>query len=215
MSKIVIVDCGTGNLRSVAKALEFVASPENQIIVSDQSDALFAADRVVFPGHGAMGQCMLNLRKKALDIALYECLKTKPFLGICLGLALLMEYSDENEGTEGLGIIKGKVSRFPSGATDEQDNVYKVPHIGWNRVQQFDHHPLWEGISNDGYFYFAHSYYAELDNATNISASTDHAVKFASAISYQNIFATQFHPEKSQKTGLTLLKNFLNWEVAG
>ena len=212
MATVVVLDYGSSNLRSVAKALEFV-SDQQQIIVTDLPDQIFAADRVVFPGQGAIGQCMNSLREKGLDDVIRECVRNKPFLGICLGLQSLMDESDEDGCTRGLGIIAGGVKRFPDNVQDEKGFICKIPHMGWNQVYQQKQHALWHGIENGSRFYFVHSYYVQPENEDAIAAITNYATSFTSAAARDNIFATQFHPEKSQKAGLTLLKNFLHWEI--
>jgi imidazole glycerol-phosphate synthase subunit HisH len=212
MTTVVVLDYGSSNLRSVAKALEFVADG-HQVIVTDLAKQILAADRVVFPGQGAIGQCMNSLRGKGLDDVIRECVRDKPFLGICLGLQSLMDDSDEDGGTKGLGIIAGGVKRFPDNVRDEKDYICKIPHMGWNQVYQQQPHPLWRGIDNNARFYFVHSYYVQPEKDDDIAAITNYATSFASAVARDNIFATQFHPEKSQKAGLTLLNNFLHWEI--
>jgi imidazole glycerol-phosphate synthase subunit HisH len=211
MSKVVVLDYGTSNLRSVAKALEFVADNQHDILVTDQRQEILNADRVVFPGQGAVGQCMQRLHDTGLGDLVKECIDTKPFLGICLGLQSLMRESDEDGGVEGLGIIPGKVVRFPDHVKDEHGDVCKIPHMGWNRVTQQKPHPLWRGIEDGTRFYFVHSYYVQTENDEDIAAKTNYAAEFTSAVAKGNIFATQFHPEKSQHAGLALLKNFLSW----
>lgn len=213
MAKIVVLDYGTSNLRSVAKALEHVSDTEHQITVSDKAGTILAADRVVFPGQGAVGQCMNSLKEKELDEVILECIKNKPFLGICLGLQSLMDHSDEDGGVDCLGIIPGQVRRFTDAGVDEQGNLQKIPHMGWNQVWQSRNHPLWDGIKDGERFYFVHSYYVCPDNVEDIVAETDYITRFVSAVARDNIFATQFHPEKSQHAGLSLLKNFLTWEL--
>lgn len=211
MSNIAVLDYGTSNLRSVAKALEFVANNQHVILVTDQRQEILSADRVVFPGQGAVGQCMKSLKDSGLDDVVKECINTKPFLGICLGLQSLMQTSDEDGGVEGLGIIPGKVVRFPDNVKDEHGDICKIPHMGWNRVTQQAPHPLWKDIEDGARFYFVHSYYVQTENDEDIAAKTNYATEFTSAVARENVFATQFHPEKSQHTGLTLLKNFLSW----
>ena len=212
MSKIVVLDYGSSNLRSVAKALETVATENQDIAITDNPKTVLNADKVVFPGQGAIGHCMKNLQEKKLDNAIKQCIKNKPFLGICLGLQSLMEHSDEDDGTNGLGVMAGNVIRFPSNAKDEKNNTYKIPVMGWNQVYQTKKHPLWNGIDDGSRFYFVHSYYVKMKNESDIAASTDYICRYTSAASRDNIFATQFHPEKSQRPGLTLLKNFLGWD---
>jgi len=212
MSTVVVLDYGASNLRSVAKALEYVAGNDHKIIISNQSERISQADRVVFPGQGAIGQCMTSLKEKGLDKLIIDCIKTKPFLGICLGLQSLMGKSDENGGTTCLNLIPGKVIRFQDNMKDEDGNTYKIPHMGWNNVFQKNEHPLWTGIEYGTRFYFVHSYYVQPDNNGDIASVTDYVVQFTSAAMQDNIFAVQFHPEKSQYAGLTLLKNFLSWD---
>lgn len=212
MSKVAVLDYGTSNLRSVAKALEFVSDNQHEILVTDQRQEILTADRIVFPGQGAMGQCMQRLKDSGLDNIVQECVSTKPFLGICLGLQSLMQESDEDGGVKGLGIIPGKVIRFPDNVKDEHGDNCKIPHMGWNRVNQQKPHPLWKGIEDGARFYFVHSYYVQPDNDEDLAAKTNYAVEFTSAAAKGNVFATQFHPEKSQHAGLTLLKNFLSWD---
>jgi len=212
MSQIAVLDYGTSNLRSVAKALEFVANNRYEILVTDQRQEILNADRVVFPGQGAVGQCMKSLKDSGLDDVVKECIDTRPFLGICLGLQSLMQASDEDGGVEGLGIIPGKVSRFPDNVKDEHDDICKIPHMGWNRVNQQKPHALWKDIEDGARFYFVHSYYVQVENDEDSAAKTNYATEFTSAVARGNVFATQFHPEKSQHAGLTLLRNFLSWD---
>ena len=212
MSKIVVLDYGSSNLRSVAKALETVATKNQDIAITDNPKTVLNADKVVFPGQGAIGHCMKNLQEKKLDDVIKQCIKNKPFLGICLGLQSLMEHSDEDGGTKGLGVMSGNVIRFPNNAKDEKNNVYKIPAMGWNQVYQTKQHPLWNGIDEGSRFYFVHSYYVKMNDDSDIAGSTDYICRYTSAASRNNVFATQFHPEKSQQAGLTLLKNFLDWD---
>ena len=212
MSKIVVLDYGSSNLRSVAKALETVATKNQDIAITDNPKTVLNADKVVFPGQGAIGHCMKNLQEKKLDDVIKQCIKNKPFLGICLGLQSLMEHSDEDGGTKGLGVMSGNVIRFPNNAKDEKNNVCKIPAMGWNQVYQTKKHPLWNGIDEGSRFYFVHSYYVKMNDDSDIAGSTDYICRYTSAASRNNVFATQFHPEKSQQAGLTLLKNFLDWD---
>ena len=208
---VAILDYGSGNLHSVAKALEFVAGGDYSVLVSDDRDAVLAAERIVFPGQGAIGQCMQTLIDKGFPALLRDCILNKPFLGICLGLQTLMDFSEEDNGTEGLALIPGKVLRFPPAARNESGDPYKIPHMGWNQVTQTTPHPLWNNIRDDERFYFVHSYYVEPENEDDSAGVTDYIVRFTSAAARDNLFATQFHPEKSQRPGLTLLRNFLDW----
>ncbi|MEM6998735.1 MAG: imidazole glycerol phosphate synthase subunit HisH [Pseudomonadota bacterium] len=213
MSKVVVLDYGSSNLRSVAKALETVAGSDHSITVSSNAETILSADKVVFPGQGAIGQAMTHLKEQQLDSVISECIMNKPFLGICLGLQSLMDYSEEDGGVEGLGILPGDVVRFEDNIKDEEGNAYKIPSMGWNQVYQNQAHPLWEGIEDGSRFYFVHSYYVKPDLESDIAASTDYICRYTSAAARDNLFATQFHPEKSQHAGLTLLKNFLSWKI--
>ena len=208
---VAILDYGSGNLHSVAKALEHVAGQDYLVLVSGDRDTVLAAERIVFPGQGAIGQCMQTLVAKDFPALLRECLLSKPFLGVCLGLQTLMDFSEEDGGTDGLALIPGKVLRFPAAARDENGDPYKIPHMGWNKVKQSGAHPLWQNIEDNERFYFVHSYYVQPEHESDSSGLTDYIVNFTSAAARDNLFATQFHPEKSQKPGLTLLRNFLDW----
>ena len=212
MSKVAVLDYGTSNLRSVAKALEFVAGSQHDILVTNQRQEILSADRIVFPGQGAVGQCMQSLKESGLDEVIKECISNKPFLGICLGLQSLMQESDEDGGVKGLGIIPGKVVRFPDNIKDKHGDICKIPHMGWNRVNQQKPHPLWKDIEDGARFYFVHSYFVQVENDVDCAAKTNYAAEFTSAAARDNVFATQFHPEKSQHAGLTLLENFLSWD---
>ena len=208
---VAILDYGSGNLHSVVKALEYVAAGDYSVLVSGDRDTVLAAERIVFPGQGAIGQCMQTLVDKDFPALLKHCIRNKPFLGICLGLQTLLDFSEEDNGTDGLALIPGKALRFPADARDDRDNPYKIPHMGWNKVRQTTLHPLWNDIRDDERFYFVHSYYVKPERASDSTGVTDYIVNFTSAAARDNLFATQFHPEKSQRPGLTLLRNFLDW----
>jgi glutamine amidotransferase len=213
MTTIAVIDYGMGNLRSVCKALEHVA-PKAQVRLVTTADALLSADRVVFPGQGAIRACVTALDEHNLHEPLMRALEQKPFLGICLGLQALYESSEEGGGTPGLGVIPGTVKRFPRAAMHAADgSQLKVPHMGWSRVQQETTHPIWQNIENGSRFYFVHSYYAETTESSWVSGTTEYGVRFTSAAARENIFAVQFHPEKSQHAGLQLLENFVRWDV--
>ena len=204
-----IVDYGMGNLRSVAKAIEHLGG--RPLVTSDPAD-LGRADRVIFPGVGAFGDCLLALEERGLRDALLQAARSKPFLGICLGMQVLMESSEEHGLHQGLGLLPGRVLAFPKEAlVDPQGRALKIPHMGWNEVHQLAPHPLWSSIPQDARFYFVHSYYVEPADPELLAAFTPYAFPFASVVAHENIFAVQFHPEKSQRAGLTLLGNFLNW----
>ena len=212
MQSVAVIDYGASNLRSVVKALEHVSANRHRILLTDNPETIYTADKIVFPGQGAMKQCMDSLKSKGLDQVICESVFQKPYLGLCLGLQALFDYSEEDGGTNGLGIIPGKVMRFPSGMRDENGEAYKIPHMGWDLVNHEQPHPLWQGIEPDERFYFVHSYYVKPENESDICGTTDYIVPFTSVAARENLFAVQFHPEKSQKSGLRLLTNFLNWQ---
>jgi imidazole glycerol-phosphate synthase subunit HisH len=217
MATIAVVDYGMGNLRSVAKALEKVA-PEHNVIIANAPAQVDGADKVVFPGQGAMRDCMAYLDSSGLRDSVLRATKTKPLFGVCVGEQMLFEWSqegkslDDTAGTQGLGVFAGKVKRFDQ--TNEAMQGLKVPHMGWNKVFVPPHsanHPIWAGVPQGSFFYFVHSFYAD-EVATNLSSGeTDYGIRFTSAIARDNIFATQFHPEKSAAIGLQLYKNFIHW----
>jgi glutamine amidotransferase len=206
--RIAIVDYGMGNLRSVQKALAHVAPSAEAAITADPA-AIRAADRVVFPGQGAMPDCMACLAASGLGEAVREAASAKPFLGLCIGLQMLFERSDEGD-TPGLGILPGEILAF-AGAEQTREAGFKIPHMGWNEVWQARPHPLWKGIADGARFYFVHSFYCAPRDESLTAAVSRYPHAFTSAISRDNIFATQFHPEKSSAAGLTLLENFASW----
>ena len=210
MSSVAIIDYGMGNLHSIAKAVQH-ADPSASVMVTDQREAILAAERVVFPGVGAIRDCMEALNSRGLVEVLGEVAATKPLLGICLGMQALLDESEENNGTPCLGLIPGRVVRFADTLVDSAGESLKIPHMGWNEVFPRVHHPLWEGIAPGSRFYFVHSYYAQPTDSGDIAATADYPEPFAVALAHGNIFAVQFHPEKSQTAGLRLLANFLNW----
>lgn len=204
MSVVAVIDYGMGNIRSVAKAVEHVA--DVKVLITNDADSICGADRVIFPGVGALRDCMSELQRLELEDAVRYSAGTRPFLGICLGMQALMERSEENNGIPGLGIIAGAVRRFAPAPG------LKIPHMGWNQVHQQQDHPLWRDIAQDSRFYFVHSYYvAPLDDDV-VMATSCHGRDFVCALGRENVFATQFHPEKSQHAGLQLLKNFIGWD---
>ena len=211
MGSVAIIDYGMGNLHSVAKALER-AAPDAQIRVTNDPKVVAQADRVVFPGQGAMPDCMRELDARGLRPALLQAAKNKPFLGLCIGLQMLFDHSDEGD-VAGLGILPGKVIRFAANdMLDAAGQKLKVPHMGWNQVWHSRPHALWDGIDNGARFYFVHSYYAVVQNRQAISGWTKYPNEFTCAVAQGNLFAVQFHPEKSQTAGLKLLANFVNWQ---
>ncbi len=211
MGSISVIDYGMGNLHSVAKALER-AAPQALIQVTNDPKVVAEADRVVFPGQGAMPDCMRELDARGLRPALLQAAKNKPFLGLCIGLQMLFDHSDEGN-VDGLGILPGKVVRFVAAEmVDGAGQKLKVPHMGWNQVWQSHPHPLWTGIDDGARFYFVHSYYAVVQNRNNVSGWTKYPNEFTCAVEQGNLFAVQFHPEKSQTAGLQLLANFASWQ---
>ena len=210
--KIAVIDYGMGNLRSVAKAIEHVAAGA-EVRTTDDPGYIKAADRVVFPGQGAARDCMAAIGEHHLNQAVLAAAGSRPFLGICMGLQVLMRHSEENDGTDLLGLFGGEVTRFDGLARGDNGLPLKIPHMGWSPVRQARAHPLWEGIADDSRFYFVHSYRVVPEDVSVIAATTDYGVRFTSAIARDNLFATQFHPEKSADTGLRLLQNFVNWNV--
>jgi glutamine amidotransferase len=212
MKTVAVIDYGMSNLRSVSRALEHVAGREWKVLVSAEVEEIEAADKVVFPGQGAIGNCMSLLRQTGLDLAIRETIKTRPFFGICLGLQTLLGHSEESGGIAGFGIVPGIVRRFPQDLRDPlSGESLKIPHMGWNQVRHSHDHPLWKGIPDNSRFYFVHSYYADPEDKKIVAATTPYPFPFASALAFDNVFAVQFHPEKSQHAGLALLENFLAW----
>jgi glutamine amidotransferase len=208
MSVVAVVDYGMGNLRSVAKAIEHVAQGGRVLVTADPAEVA-RADRVVVPGQGAMPDCMRELGARGLRDAVIRAAAEKPFLGICIGLQMLFEHSEEGD-VSGLGLLRGRVRRFPAEETVAKG--LKVPHMGWNEVTQAESHPLWQGIADGARFYFVHSYYVEPAEPSVIAGSTVYGIPFTSAVTRANIFAVQFHPEKSAQAGLQLLGNFMRWQ---
>ncbi|TXH05674.1 MAG: imidazole glycerol phosphate synthase subunit HisH [Nevskiaceae bacterium] len=222
MSAIGVIDYGMGNLHSLGKSLERVAEGR-RVEISYDPDKLLKCDHLVLPGVGGVRACMNELRRLELNELVMEVARKKPLLGICLGMQVMLEHSDENGGVAALGLFPGNVVRFPdpqpaepSPAADGPSPAHhgdrlKVPHMGWNRVRQTRPHPVWQGVPDDSWFYFVHSYHALPQNPAHTLGTTDYIHPFASAIARDNIVAFQFHPEKSQGVGMTLLSNFVNW----
>ena len=208
MVDVAVVDYGMGNLRSVEQALRKVA-PGLEIAVSDDPDMIINAKRVVFPGQGAMPECMRELDARGLRVAVLDAARRKPFFGICIGMQMLFEHSDEGN-VAGLGMMHGKVVRFAGNMRDAQNNKLKVPHMGWNQVHHVQH-PLWEGIAQDARFYFVHSFYVQTQDASLVQATSKYPESFVCAAARDNMFTVQFHPEKSSTAGLKLLQNFVQW----
>ncbi len=216
MSKhtVAVIDYGMGNLHSVASALEHVAT-NVEVIVTADAEKIIAADRVVFPGVGAIRDCMAEILRLGVDQVVAEVAATKPMLAICVGMQALMTRSEENHGVDCLDVIQGEVKFFGNPLLDNKGQKLKVPHMGWNQLHQTIEHPLWDGIEQDSRFYFVHSYYVHADDPSLVAATTDYGVEIHAALHRDNIFAAQFHPEKSSDMGLKLLSNFLKWDGQG
>ena len=212
MQKIAVIDYGMGNLRSVVNALQFVGDGRVDVRLTSVPEQVLAADRVVFPGQGAAGDCMRAIDDCGLREAIIEASRERPFLGICMGMQVLIEYSEENQGTECLGLFPGRVAYFGDSHRDPSGVKLKVPHMGWNRVTQTRAHPLWHSIADRSRFYFVHSYYVDAVDAGIVAATTDYGFDFTSVIARDNLFALQCHPEKSATAGLQLLRNFIDWD---
>ncbi|RZI84179.1 MAG: imidazole glycerol phosphate synthase subunit HisH [Rubrivivax sp.] len=224
ISTVAVIDYGMGNLRSVSQAVEHAAQGLNlRVVVTNDPQVVRAAERVVLPGQGAMRDCMHELRAAhdgGLLGAVLDAAANKPLMGVCVGMQMLLDHSEEQD-TPGLGLIPGQVLRFRLENQRQPDGSrYKVPQMGWNRVFQARHpetgggqpHPVWEGIPDGSYYYFVHSYHARVDNPQHTAGETDYGARFTSAVARDNIFATQFHPEKSAAHGLALYRNFLRWK---
>ena len=213
---LAVVDYGMGNLRSVSQAVMHVAQGSGlSVVVTQRPEEVYAAERVVLPGQGAMRDCMRELHDSGLKDAVLDAAARKPLLGVCVGMQMLLDHSEEQD-TPGLGLIPGRVRRFDlSGQTQADGSRYKVPQMGWNRVRQSaqrgQRHPLWAGVPDESWFYFVHSYFADPANPAHSAGDTDYGQRFTCAVARDNIFATQFHPEKSADQGLHLYRNFLAW----
>ena len=204
MNTIAIIDYGMSNLSSVVKATKYVA-PNDSVIVTSNSSEINNADKVIFPGQGAAKNCMESIYNKNLDEIIKKSSQEKPFLGICMGMQVLMSYSEENAGTNCLGIFEGKVKKFKT----RQDAEIKIPHMGWNKVLKKNDHPIWHKIKDESYFYFVHSYFIDLSDKSAVIGETEYGGTFSSVIAKNNIVAIQGHPEKSSYAGLQFLKNFI------
>ena len=209
-NRIAVVDYGMGNLRSVVQALGHVASSRAEVMLTADPAVVSAADRVVFPGQGAMRDCMAELAASGLRQAVLDAACSKPFFGICVGAQLLLEHSEEGD-TPALGFFPGNVRRFASGQTTADGARLKVPHMGWNEVRQVRPHPLFAGVDDAARFYFVHSYYVDPEDRACIAGTTRYGIPFTGAVARDNIFAIQCHPEKSAQSGLALLSNFVEW----
>jgi len=216
MNTVAVIDYGMGNLHSVAKAVESLGDGARARISSDAASIL-GADRIIFPGVGAIRDCMAEICRLGIDGIVAEAVERKPLLAICVGMQALMTSSDENGHVDCLGVFAGSVRRFggDAGLSDAGGLRLKVPHMGWNTVSQEREHPLWRGIENSSRFYFVHSYYVEAAPQDRVTGCTEYGLRFASALCRDNVFAVQFHPEKSQHAGLRLLRNLLCWDGSG
>jgi len=211
MNRVAVIDYGMGNLHSVAKAVEHVGD-DLQLSVTSDEKIIMAADRVIFPGVGAMRDCMGEIIRLGIDDILRRFVETKPVLGVCVGMQALLEHSEENNGVDCIGLFAGNVIKFKEGMTNDSGETLKVPHMGWNKVRHSKSHPLWHDIPDNSRFYFVHSYYVKPGNANDVVGESTYPEYFTAALAKQNIFAVQFHPEKSQTVGLQLYKNFLTWD---
>ena len=209
---VAVVDYGMGNLRSVSQAVMHVARDSGfDVIVTSKPDEVFSAERIVLPGQGAMPDCMSELRDSGLQQAVLHAAANKPLMGVCVGMQMLLTTSDEGPA-DGLNLIPGGVHRFElAGQLQPDGSRYKVPQMGWNRVHQSRPHALWHGVPDGAYFYFVHSFYARPTDPSHSAGETDYGTRFTCALARDNIFATQFHPEKSAEHGLALYRNFIYW----
>jgi len=212
MRTIAVVDYGMGNLRSVVNALQAVGGEQDRVLLTSDPRQIDESDRIVFPGQGAARDCMHAIDEHGLRESILAAAGSRPFLGICMGLQVLIDFSEENQGTRCLGVYRGQVTYFGDSHRDARGVKLKVPHMGWNRVRQTRAHPLWHSIDDDSRFYFVHSYYLETEDPALVAATTDYGIRFTSAIARDNLFALQCHPEKSSDSGLQLLRNFIHWD---
>ena len=209
MQTVAVIDYGMGNLHSVAKALEHVGA--GRVLITSDADVIREADRVVFPGVGAIRDCMAEIRRLGFDSLVREVSQDRPFLGICVGMQALLDSSEENGGVDCIGLFPGQVKFFGKDLHEEGEHL-KVPHMGWNEVQQKVDHPLWHNIPDLARFYFVHSYYVTPEDPAVVAGTADYGIPFTCAVARDNIFAIQSHPEKSARDGLALLRNFIRWQ---
>jgi glutamine amidotransferase len=211
---IAVIDYSMGNLHSVHKALQHVT--KNNVVITSNPEEIVKADHIVFPGQGAARDCMSELNKRELVDVIKEVSTTKPFLGVCMGMQVLMEHSVEGGGVDCIGLYKGTVQHFTDhiSAIDAEGNRLKIPQMGWNQISHTQNHTLWNGIKDNARFYFVHSYFVEPEDKSLIAGETDFGIKYPSAIAKDNVFAIQSHPEKSADDGLQLLRNFTIWDGA-
>ena len=212
MQRIAVIDYGMGNLRSVSKALEHVVDKDVEVVVTSDESIIADSERVVCPGQGAAKDCMSQLQHFNMNKAVQDVIRAgRPFMGICMGLQVLLGHSDENDGTDCLNIIPGNVLRFADPLADSEGRRLKVPHMGWSKVEQTQAHPMWAGIDSGSRFYFCHSYYVAPEDSALTAGECTYGNTFTATVARDNIFACQFHPEKSAKDGLQLLANFSKW----
>ena len=215
MNKVAVIDYGMGNLHSVAKAIEYTGArlgERTEVVITSDAQHISRSDRVIFPGVGAIRDCMAEIRRLRIDRIIKQAISEKPVLAICVGMQALMQQSEENDGVKCLGLIKGRVKHFGDPLLDPHGKILKVPHMGWNQVRQTKSHPLWQDIPDKSRFYFVHSYYVEAEDLDQVAGVTNYSLDVVACLSEENIFAVQFHPEKSQEMVQTLLRNFLTWD---
>ncbi len=212
MKTIAVIDYGMGNLHSASKALEHVSEADTRVVVTGDAKTILAADRVLFPGVGAIRDCMAEIRRLGVDEIVREAIRSKPVLAICVGMQALFESSEENDGVDCIDLLPGEVKFFGRDLREENGERLKVPHMGWNQVEQVSDHPICDGIANNARFYFVHSYYVQAKNRQQVVGRCHYGTDFDVMIADGHLFATQFHPEKSAETGLKLLHNFVNWK---
>ena len=211
MTKVALLDYGMGNLHSAGKALTAVGA---DVAITRDPAVIAAADKIVFPGVGAMRDCMAEMQAAGIADAVKTAVFNKPVMAICVGMQALFERSEENDGVNCLGVLGGDVKRFDDHWLDDKNERIKVPHMGWNTITHMDlAHPLWQGIEDNTHFYFVHSFYCVPSDTSIVAATCDYGVEFCASVIKDNLFATQFHPEKSHTAGLQLLKNFVEWKI--
>lgn len=211
MTKVALLDYGMGNLHSAGKALTAVGA---EVALTSDPKVIQSCDKILFPGVGAMRDCMLGMREAGIDEVVRQAVFNKPVMAICVGMQALFDRSAENDGVDCLGILKGNVLKFQDDWTDEQGKAIKIPHMGWNTLTHIDTaHPLWQGIQDGTHFYFVHSYYCQPTDENIVAGQCEYGTAFCASVIKDNLFATQFHPEKSHTAGLQVLKNFVAWKI--
>lgn len=211
MTKVALLDYGMGNLHSAGKALASVGA---DVSITRDPNVIKAADKILFPGVGAMRDCMAEMQSTGISDAVKDAVFNKPVMAICVGMQALFQHSEENGGVDCLGVLGGTVKCFQDSWVDNDSQPIKIPHMGWNTISGMDlAHPLWQGIEDNTHFYFVHSYYCEPSDTNIVAATCDYGVKFCASVIQDNLFATQFHPEKSHTAGLQVLKNFVTWQI--